>query len=200
MENIPSIISAIGVIVAAFFSYNQYAKNKMTDLKIEQWKKREEEKTTERSHNISQIYGRLWQILHKLKADRVYIIQPHPLTNNLYLSIGLEVKRNGVSGMKEAMQNLPMCDIAAFSAELSKREFLYYKDIEGDIKDKKARSMLSCNGSSSIVIKKLEDDKYFWKGSLCCEFIREMDIDLTFARVELAEIANEIQYILPEYK
>ena len=37
MENIPAIISALGVIITAWFSYNQYTKNKKTDLKIEQF-------------------------------------------------------------------------------------------------------------------------------------------------------------------
>ena len=36
--NLPAIISALGTIVAAFFAYNQYTKNKLTDMKIEQFK------------------------------------------------------------------------------------------------------------------------------------------------------------------
>lgn len=39
IEYLPAIISAIGTIIAAWFSYNQYSKNKLTDLKIEQFKK-----------------------------------------------------------------------------------------------------------------------------------------------------------------
>ena len=39
MEYLPAIISAIGTIIAAWFAYNQYAKNKFTDLKIEKMKK-----------------------------------------------------------------------------------------------------------------------------------------------------------------
>lgn len=34
LEYIPSIISAIGTIIAAWFAYNQYTKNKLTDLKL----------------------------------------------------------------------------------------------------------------------------------------------------------------------
>lgn len=36
MEYLPAIISAIGTIIAAWFAYNQYTKNKITDLKVEQ--------------------------------------------------------------------------------------------------------------------------------------------------------------------
>ena len=75
-------------------------KNKFTDLKIEKWKEEEEAKTAKRSDNMANIYGVLWQLLHELSADRVYIVQPHPLINNLFLSISLEVRRNGVSPMK----------------------------------------------------------------------------------------------------
>ena len=39
MEYLPAIISAIGTIIAAWFAYNQYAKNKFTDLKIEKFKR-----------------------------------------------------------------------------------------------------------------------------------------------------------------
>ena len=84
MEYLPSIISALGTILAAWFAYNQYSKNKMTDLKIEKWKADEEKKGIKRSESIAKIYGVLWQLLHDMNADRVYILQPHPLTNNLF--------------------------------------------------------------------------------------------------------------------
>ena len=200
MEYIPSIISAIGTIIAAWFAYNQYTKNKLTDLKIERWKKEEEKKGQKRSDNISKIYGVLWQLLHNLQADRVYIVQPHPLINNLFLSISLEVKRNGVSGMKPLIQNLPMSDVAAFSAELSQRDFLFYKNIDNEVRDKRARAILSTNGSFSAIVKRLADDEHDWIGSVFCEFTRETDIQPVYARKELGEAANNIQYILPEFK
>ena len=42
MEYLPAIISAIGTIIAAWFAYNQYTKNKLTDLKIEKFRQDEE--------------------------------------------------------------------------------------------------------------------------------------------------------------
>ena len=51
IEYLPAIISAIGTIIAAWFSYNQYSKNKLTDLKIEQFKKDEEAKSIRRADN-----------------------------------------------------------------------------------------------------------------------------------------------------
>lgn len=200
MEYIPSIISAIGTLLAAWFAYNQYSKNKLTDLKIEKWKTEEEAKTAKRSDNIAKIYGVLWQLLHELQADRVYIVQPHPLINNLFLSISLEVKRNGVSGMKPCVQRLPMADIAAFAAELSCRDFLFYRNVETDVKDKRARALMTTNGSCATVIKRLADEGHDWIGSVFCEFTHEQELQPTVLRQQLFDAANNIQYILPEFK
>lgn len=200
MEYIPAIISAIGTIIAAWFAYNQYSKNKYTDLKIEKWKTEEESRNAKRSSDMSKIYGVLWQLLHYLQADRVYIVQPHPLTNNLFLSVSVEVTRNGVSGMKEVVQSLPMSNVAAFSAELSQRDFLFYKDVEEEVKDKRARSLLTTNGCCSAIIKRLADDQHDWIGSVFCEFTRETDLKPDYARKELGDAANNIQYILPELR
>ena len=101
MEYLPAIISAIGTIVAAWFAYNQYSKNKLTDLKIEQYKQSEEKKSKRRADNCSLVYGELWNVLHELDADRVYIVQPHPLGNEIMLSVYFEVNRKGVEGMKQ---------------------------------------------------------------------------------------------------
>lgn len=200
MENIPAIISSIAVILSAWFSYNQYAKNKLTDLKIEKWKAEEEVKSVKRSDNIAKIYGVLWQLLHELQADRVYIVQPHPLVNNLFLSVSLEVKRNGASAMKPNVQRLPMSDVAAFSAELSARDFLLYRNIDTEVKDKRARAIMTTNGCCSVVVKRLTDDEHDWIGSIFCGFTHEQQLQPASLRQQLQEAADHIQYILPEYK
>lgn len=200
LQYIPQIISALGVIIAAWFSYNQYTKNKQTDQKIEQWKKEEREKNAKRSDEIAKIYGELWRILHELGADRVYIIQPHPLTANLFLSIKLEVKRNGVSAMREVVARLPMSELAEFSGELATREFLFYKNVDAEIKDKRARALLATNGCKMAVIRKLSDQSHDWVGSLVCDYARPCDISPITFKQELLDAANHIQYILPEIK
>lgn len=200
MENIPAIISSIAVILSAWFSYNQYAKNKLTDLKIEKWKAAEEEKSAKRSDNIAKIYGVLWQLLHDLGAGRVYILQPHPLVNSMFLSVSLEVKRNGVSAIKPCIQRLPMSDVAAFSAELSCRDFLFYRNIESEVKDKRARAIMTTNGCCSVVIKRLADDEHDWIGSIFCGFTHTQELHPASLRQQLQEAADHIQYILPECK
>ena len=138
MENIAPIISAIGVIITAWLAYNQKTKDKMTDLKIEKLRSEEARKGKIRSDNTGIIYGVLWHILHELQADRVYIVQPHPLVNNLFISISLEVKRNGIVGMKPNIQNMEISNVALFSSELASREYLQYRNISEEVKDKRA--------------------------------------------------------------
>jgi hypothetical protein len=200
VQYIPQIISALGVIIAAWFSYNQYTKNKQTDQKIEQWKKEETAKSAKKSEDIAKIYGELWQLLHDLGSDRVYIIQPHPLTANLFLSIRLEVKRNGVSSMRSVINKLPMSELAEFSAELATRDFLYYRNVDEDVKDKRARAMFATNGCHMAVIKRLSDQEHDWVGSLTCEYARPTDISPITFKQAMIDAANHIQYILPEIR
>ena len=187
-------------MIAMFLTYNQYTKNKMTDAKIEQWKREEKEKSEKRSDNVSKIYGILWQILHELAVDRVYILQPHPEKVNHFVSISLEVKRNGIAAMKPVIQNMHISDVAAFAAELSTREFMFYKDVNEDVKDKKARAILASNGGVSAIIRRLVDDENNWRGSIFLEYTHVMDCDPIYARKMLSDAASTIQYILPEIK
>lgn len=200
MENLAAIISAIGTIVAAWFAYNQYAKNKLTDLKIEQFKKDEEVKNTRRNYGSAIVYGELWNVLYTLKADRVYIVQPHPLGNESLLSIYYEVKRKGVEGMREKVQDLKMSEVARFSAEMAKNLFMFITDIDGQVDDKYAKSILSSCGCTAAVINRLNDNRYDWVGSIFCEFTHPIEISEEEARMILHEAAMSIQYLLPEIR
>ena len=199
MEYLPAIISAIGVIITGWFTYNQRTKDKLTDLKIEKWKREESLKLSLKNSNIVKINGELWQLLHDLKADRVYIIQPHPLISNAFISITLEAKRKEIVSMKEVIYKMPIADIAVFCADLAKREFMLYKNVMEEVKDKRAQAILSSNGTVQVIIRRLSDDRHEWVGSIVCEFTRPVDLLPDFARKELLEAANNIQYILPEY-
>lgn len=200
MEYLPAIISAIGTIIAAWFAYNQYTKNKLTDLKIEKFRKDEEIKSIRRADNSSIVYGELWNILYELDADRVYIVQPHPLSNESLLSIYYEVKRKGVEPMKPHVQNLRIADVAKFSSDMVKNMFMYITDIDTQVQDKYAKSILSSYGCEAAVVKRLNDNKYDWVGSIFCEFTRPIHVSEDEAREIMHQCAMNIQYLLPEYK
>lgn len=200
MEYLPAIISAIGTIIAAWFAYNQYTKNKLTDLKIEKFRKDEEIKSIRRADNSSIVYGELWNILHELDADRVYIVQPHPLGNESLLSIYYEVKRKGVEPMKPHVQNLRIADVAKFSSDMVKKLFMYITDIDTQVQDKYAKSILSSYGCEAAVVKRLNDNKHDWVGSIFCEFTRPIHVSEDEAKEIMHRCAMNIQYLLPEYK
>lgn len=200
MEYLPQIITALGTIVLGWFTYNQYSKNKKLDYKIERWKAEETEKSKVRSDTMAKIYGNLWKLLHFLQCDRVYIVQPHPLVNNLFVTITLEVSRSGISPMKPCVQSMQMSHVAYFASEMASRDFMFYKDIDEELKDKKARSIFAGNGCQSVIIKKLSDDTHDWIGSLFCEYTRCPKVDMIYTKQILTEVADCIQYILPEYK
>lgn len=200
MEYIPAIISAIGTIIAAWFAYNQYAKNKLTDLKIEKWKEDETKNSLKKVGNMAVIYGELWEILHEIKADRVYIVQPHPLVNYLFVSISAEVKRKGISSMRDSVQNMPMSEVANFVKILATEEWQFYKDVEREVKDKKAKAIMSIHGTKSVAIRRLVNHNNEWIGSLFIESANEQLFVCDDIEKMTEEAANSIQFILPPIK
>ncbi|MBD5390310.1 hypothetical protein HDR64_04305 [bacterium] len=68
MEWIASVVSAAGTIIAAWFAYNQYTKNKMTDVKIERYRQEEDVKNKRRNDSSAIVFGELWNVLYSLKA------------------------------------------------------------------------------------------------------------------------------------
>lgn len=196
--DVANVISGIGAIVAAWFSYNQYTRNKMTDIKIEQFKKEEERRGYKRSENSAKVFGEIWRVLFETKADRVYIVQPHPLGHASFLSIQFEVKRKGVEGMRGNIQNLPMSEVAAFSKQMVDEVFMYITNIDEQIDDRVTKSIMSSNGCESIIIKRMNNSND-WVGSIFCEYTTHMNISEEEARSILHEAAINIQYILPEF-
>ena len=195
-----NIINAIGVIVVAYFTYNQYTKNKVTDYKLEKWKSEDKIQNKKRIDNGMIVYGELWDLLYELKADRVYIIQPFPLGHEETLSVYFEVKRRWAEPMRPHIQRLKISEVAKFSSELAKNLFMYITDIPSQVKDRYAQSIFSSCGTKQVIVKRLSDNTHDWVGSIVCEFIGDMEVSEQDARAMLHNKATNIQYILPEIK
>ena len=195
-----NIINAIGVIVVAYFTYNQYTKNKVTDYKLEKWKSEDKIQNKKRIDNGMIVYGELWDLLYELKADRVYIIQPFPLGHEETLSVYFEVKRRWAEPMRPHIQRLKISEVAKFSSELAKNLFMYITDIPTQVKDRYAQSIFSSCGTKQVIVKRLSDNTHDWVGSVVCEFIGDMEVSEQDARAMLHNKATNIQYILPEIK
>ncbi len=200
MEYLSPIITALGTIIIAWFAYNQKTKDRLADIKFEEYKKEQERKSKRRADNSSLVYGELWSILHELDADRVYIVQPHPLGNESMLSVYFEVKRKGVEGMKPHIQSLPIADVAKFSSDLVRNLFMYITDIDHQVEDKYAKAIMSSCGCQAAITKRLNDNTHDWIGSIFCEFTHDIGISETEAREIIHKYALNIQYLLPEYK
>ena len=68
---IGGLIGAVGGVYSIWTKFNQDAKNKMTDLKIEQFRKEEERRGEQRSKDAASARWELWHRLHTCRAARV---------------------------------------------------------------------------------------------------------------------------------
>lgn len=197
--DIAAVITAVSAIVATLCAYNQYTKNKLTDLKVEQLKQEAADKKKRRADNSAIVHGELWETLHELHADRVYIVQPHPLGNESMVSVYYESKRKGIEAMKPRIQHLKMSEVAVFCRELSQTLFMYVSDIDEQVTDRYAKSIFSACGTSGVIVKRLSDNNHDWVGSVFVEYTDEIKVSEDEARRILHDTAMSIQYILPEF-
>ena len=198
--NIANIINAVGVIIIGVFSFLQYWFNKRADHNFKVKEKEIERMSYRRADNSASIYRELYNLLHDLHADRVYIVQPHPLGNEDSISVYYEVTRKGIVGMKEQIQGLNIKSLAVMTGDLANTLFWSIKDIDGQIKDKYAKSMFFNNGTESAYIKRLSDNRFDWNGSLFVEYTRPVEMNDEEVRKEMHTTAINIQYILPEIR
>ena len=203
LNNLPEIISSITAGIALWFTYNQYTKNKMTDYKLEKLKEEDKKQQVVNAGNIATIFGELWELLYFLKADRVYIIQPHPLYNQMYISATLEVKNYGVSSAKNTLNNVKIETLPKFVARLAKEDLIFIEDTETADVETKVKSIMVGNGCKSIFIKRLVDENNNWIGNIVLGYLRpfkEYGVERKLIERMTRTSAMSIQYILPELK
>lgn len=198
--NLAETIQAIGVVLVGIFSFLQYWFNKKADHNFKVKEKEIERMSYRRADNSATIYRELYNLLHDLHADRVYIVQPHPLGNEDSLSVYYEVTRKGIAGMKEQLQKLQIKSLAVMTGELAENLFLSIENVDEQIKDKYAKSMLLNNGTNKVFIKRLSDNKFDWCGSLFVEYTHDKYTDVNEIRQTMHTSASAIQYILPEIR
>lgn len=202
LEFLPQILSGIASILALWFTYNQYTKNKITDYKIEKWKQEEHSNNVKQAGNIATIYGELWELLYFLKADRVYLIQPHPLYKEMYISATLEVKQYGVSSVRDSLCDIKIESVAKFVSDLANTEYKFIKGIETSELDDKIKSIMTSNGCHSVALRRLSDEKNNWIGTIVIGYIHNFNNDMDIELIEKMSRSSAlaIQYILPEFK
>lgn len=197
---IATVMGAISTIVCGWFVYNQHTKNARTDHEIEKIKTEDKIRNKRRSDNSMVIYGVLWELLYATKADRVYIVQGHPLGNEEFLTIYFEVKRRWAEPMKPHIQKMKMSDVGKFASTIAKNTMMYITDIDAEVEDRYAQSIFSACGTEAVIVKKLSDNRHDWVGSIFCEFTDKLEIGEEEAKDLLHKAATDIQYILPEIR
>lgn len=214
--NITEIIGAVGGLIGAFggllaywFKYNQDAHNKKTEveleiqrkeaeLKYEQFKRRTRIQSYQRNRNSSIVYRNIYKVLFASGADRVYIVQPHPLKHADFLSIQFECTSNGIEGMRAIIHNLPMEKVAEFCGELTDNLWMYFDHIDQQVNDRLAKSLLLSNGCLAVGIKRLDSSKD-WVGNIFAEFTEPPKITEDVLHNIMHEAAINIQHNLPEF-
>jgi len=201
MEIWQGIITSFGAIMAAviagLIAIKQYERNKKTDLKFENMKKETNEKMSLNNRHIAIIYGELWSLLNRIDADRVYVMQPHPDTKRFYLSSYIEVNRKGVSFASEIVQNVPLGDIPVFSKDLASNCWIFYDNVDEQVMDVRAKSIMKLVGTEQIAVKQLVDISGGWIGSLVAGYITTEPIEEKKIFKQMKITANTIQFILP---
>lgn len=196
---IGALIGAIGGIYAIWTKFHQDEHNKLTDWKLEQYRKHEQERGFQRAENTGKVLGELYQVLLTTKADRVYIVQPHPLGHIAFLSVQFEVKAKGVEGMRMYVQKLEMSEVPLFSKMMAEKLFMYFDDIDNQMEDRVAKSLLSSNGTKVAAVKRMNSSRD-WVGSIFCEFMEDPEISQEEIKKAMHEAAINIQFNLPEFQ
>jgi hypothetical protein len=197
---LPVLLAVIAIMIPAATLYvnsNQNEKDKLTDLKIEKIRIENTERSALNNRNVALIIGAMWETLHKLDADRCFVIQPHPEHRHQFMSVALEVTRPGVSYVKEIFQNVPMSDMPSFSKLIASNVWLYFDNPPNQVDDKRALSMMLIAGSMQIAIRQLTNAENKWVGSLVVENIKVRDYNESICMETVGNCADAIRFILP---
>ena len=196
---ITSLIAIISPIVCAYFVYNQNAKDAKVQRDMESWKKEEEQKSYMQNKYSGQVFGQIHELLRSAKADRVYIVQPHPLGRVAFLSCYFEAVNNGITEMQSSIQSIPMSKVPWLSNAMAENVWMYYDNIDEQVHDDVAKSMFLANGTHTVGIKRMDNTKD-WVGSIFIEYIEEPELSELDIKKLAHNSAMVIRHILPEFK
>lgn len=196
---ISAVCTMLTAMLGGWFGYNQKKKDAEVQRDIEKWKKEEEQKAVMRNKYSGQVFGQIHELLKSAKADRVYIVQPHPLGHVAFLSCYFEAVSNGITEMQGSIQSIPMNKVPMFSSQLADNLWLFYDNIDEQVQDEVAKSLFLSNGTHTVGIKRMDNTKD-WVGSIFIEYIEEPEL----TEMEIKKLAHDsamvIRHILPEFK
>lgn len=191
-----AITGTLATIVCAWFTYNQYGKNKEIDYKIAKREQEDKEKRNADKRAASAIYRELWPLLSKFNGVlRAYIVQPHPLDRAKYISVVYEVVSEGMVSILPIVRKMPIGSIMDFVSELESKDFVYWQK-QADVKAGRARSIMHQLGTDKMMAVRMVNDGV-WQGNVVIDF-DNVEVDMEAVKTKLYEARANIQYILPE--
>lgn len=201
MESISSLIinSLMAPLVLGGAAVLWRYLEKKTDLRLKELEKKINENDVKTKKDVGTIYNVISALLSAMQASRVYIIQPHPLDKNEFISVIYEVTDMGIMPIKGQLVDCPAENMPVFVGEISQRDFLYYKSTNM-LKGKRSRAFFSNVGTESLIIKHLSDDKSDWIGSIVVDYMHETNVAPDYSKALLQDAADKIQFILPPVK
>lgn len=208
-QGIATLVSAIGVIilgiVVPIINSKQKRKEKEWDLEIDRRfdkiKKDEDIERAKLSETYSKLYAYMWKLLFAVDADRVFIIQPHPMVDRQYISVSLEITHpdRDVATHKENFQFKRMSEWAGLVAKIGNEDWMVYRDVM-EIKDNKIFSEAHRRGVQTLLYRRLKDESGYWEGNLCIEYTHNRPENLDYIKEKIVNTARLVEDILPEYQ
>ena len=101
--------------------------------------------------------------------------------------------------MRMYVQKLEMSEVPLFSKMMAEKLFMYFDDIDNQMEDRVAKSLLSSNGTKVAAIKRMNSSRD-WVGSIFCEFMEDPEISQEEIKKAMHEAAINIQFNLPEFQ
>lgn len=194
---IVGLFTLISTVLGLWFVYNQSTRDKLTDYKIEQMRLYNEEKISTNNRHVAVIYSELYDLMHRLDVDRVFIIQPHPELKYIYLSVFLEVDKKGISMVKDMFQNILISEMPKFSKEMATTVWLYFDNIDEQVNEPRVQSLMRTMGSTNVALRQLTNTSGDWIGTLVAENTQGRPLNNNVAMEMMKNTANTIQFILP---
>lgn len=200
---IAAIITALGIAPVLLVWTNHLIKR--SDKRAEEREKRQEYRSdVERarlSSSLSELYGYLWKLMHVIDADRIFIMQPHPLHDKQFISISIEVVHpdRDVVRHKDNFQCRRMSDWPGLIAKIGNEDWMIYRSLS-EIKDPKIHTEAYRRGVRAMYFRRMSDAAGNWIGTLCVEYTHSNPDKIDFIKGEMAKNATLIADILPEYK
>ena len=182
-------------------------RKKEMELEMARMERESESRRRRDGGRLSAYLGRIYTYMHKMMnridADRVFIIQPHPLSNKRLISVSLEViaADRGVAPHKEEFQCKRISEWGQFVGQLSSQDWHIHTNIE-EVRDKRVYVECHLRGLKAVFFRRMVDVDGNWVGTLCAEYVHnEVTTDqIILIKGDMEKKALLIQGILPEYQ